>query len=146
MPTYNNITQHLKLVTPPGTNLHNKYKCAKKEGKKQLEKYPLTNRNRFRTIRHPKLFSWEVVVCGHGVSPAFKIPGYGQRPYSIWFQNSSILGDFELFHFLGSAHSLQNPENCPPKLGWPSKSGSSKVGPLQTGHPSKMTTPPCMHA
>jgi len=46
-----------------------------------------------------------VVVCGHGESPAFKIPGYGQRPYSIWFGISSILGDFEHSPFRKRAHS-----------------------------------------
>jgi len=45
-----------------------------------------------------------VVVCGHGESPAFKIPGYGQRPYSIWFRNPSVLGDFD-HSLLGSAHT-----------------------------------------
>jgi len=62
-----------------------------------------------------------VVVCGHGESPAFKIPGYGQRPYSFWFGISSILGDFEL-SLLGSAHTpkhsktRKNPKK-PEKMG-----------------------------
>jgi len=74
-----------------------------------------------------------VVVCGHGESPAFKIPGYGQRPYSIWFQFSSILGDFELFPFRKRAPSehkktRKNPKK-PEKMGKPPKTSPTPSTP-----------------